>query len=527
MENKKYKPTVLVILDGWGVAPVSEGNAITQSNLPNYDYFLKNYPAATLHASGQEVGLVPGKMGNSEVGHLNIGTGRIYYQTLPLIDKQIETGEFFENKNLIEATEHAKKNNSKIHLVGLLGGGNIHASSKHLDAILDFLVMNKIKNKVLVHGFLDGRDTPRDSGLKIVKELKKKIKDIKIGRITSLCGRFYAMDRDHNWGRTKEAYNLITLGKAKRQSDDEVEVIKGSYAQENYDEEFLPTLITKKGETDKVEDNDVVIFFNFRSDRMRQIIKSFVLPGFNKFDTKKYKNLYVATMTEYEKDLPKVALFTSDVLNNGLSQVISKNGFKQLHVAESQKYPHVTYFFNGLKENPFEGEDRLLEPSSKVSDYSKLPQMSAFEITKKVIKSIDKDQYDFIVINYANADMVGYTGNLRATIEACEVIDKCLGNLYDYVMAKNGAMVITADHGNAESVLNLQTNSIDKEHTLNSVPFIVINKDVEGQAGPSGDPPEGDLSLLPPAGVLADVAPTILELMGLEQPPEMTGKSLL
>lgn len=526
--SNKYRPVVLTILDGWGVAPDKDGNGIAKANLPNINNFLKNYPAMTLSASGSEVGLSFGEMGNSEVGHLNLGAGRVYYQTLPRINIEIANGLFKQNKVFLEAMQHAKDNNGDLHLVGLVSNGNVHASIDHLFALLDLCAENKIAKRTFVHAFLDGRDSIYNSGAYFIGELLKKIKAVSAGGLATLSGRYYAMDRDNHWDRCEKVWRAMVLGEAERKGDDPLKIIESAYAEKNYDEEFLPTVITKKDQpTAVVKNGDAVIFFNYRPDRARELTKAFVLPGFNKFAGQYFDNLYFATMVEYEKDLPAVVAYPPVVVRNSLSEVVSRAGLKQLHIAETEKYAHITFFFNGTVENPFPGEDRIIIPSPKVSSYDLAPQMSAEEIAKNVVKMVEADKYDFYAINFANADMVGHTGSLPATITACETIDKCLGEIVDHVLAKGGSVVVTADHGNAEELTNLQTGEMDKEHSNNPVPLLVIASNLMGQAGPAGDPPEGDLSLMPPVGVLSDVAPTVLTLLGLEKPEEMSGQSMI
>jgi len=524
-----YKPVALVILDGWGIAPAHEGNAIRRAKTPNLDNYTKNYPVMTLIASGNEVGLSFGEVGNSEVGHLNIGAGRVYYQTLPRIDRDIAQGEFEKNSVLNEAIEHAKKNKSDLHLVGLTSAGKVHSSLDHLYALLALCKKKGFSKNVFIHAFLDGRDTLFDAGRIFIEELLKKIKELKVGQIVNLSGRYYAMDRDNHWDRIEKTYRVMTEGKGERTATDPLKAIEESYKQKNFDEEFLPTVITEKNGRPlaTVKDNDAVIFFNFRPDRARELTKAFVLPDFDKFKRRRLENLFFATMTEYEKELPVSVVFPPVVVRNCLAEVVSKAGLKQFHAAETEKYAHITFFINGVREEPFAGEDRKILPSPKVSSYDQKPEMSAAEVTKETVKAIESDHYDFIAINFANGDMVGHTGNIEATIKACETIDACLGEVVNHVLAKKGAVVITADHGNAEEVINLQTGEIDKEHSTNPVPMYVISQDFIGQAGPAGDALEGDLSLLQPVGMLADVAPTVLALLGLEQPPEMTGRSLI
>lgn len=523
----KYRPVVLIILDGWGIAPKGPGNAIALAKTPTLDQLCKSYPVSTLQASGTDVGLSFGEMGNSEVGHLNIGAGRVYYQTLPRLDNEIENGRFFQNQVFLQAIEHVKKNNSKLHLMGLIGG-KTHSSPEHLYALLKMAKENGLKNNVFIQTFLDGRDSIYNSGKVFTQQLQEKIKELKIGKIASLSGRYYAMDRDNQWDRTEKTYKMLVEGVAQRKNKDPLEAIESSYAEKNYDEEFIPTLITEKEKpVALIEDNDAVIFYNFRPDRARQLTKAFVLPSFDKFPRKKINNLFFATMTEYEKELPVEIAYKPIVLRNVLAEVVSRAGLKQYHIAETTKYAHITFFLNGMVEEPYPGEDRFIAPSPKVSSFEDVPEMAAYEITKKILEVIDEGKHDFIAVNFANGDMVGHTGNLEATIKAVETIDKCLGSIVDKILLKNGVLVMTADHGNAEEVFNLQTGGMDKEHSTNPVPLYIVSNDFLGQAGPAGDPPEGDLSLLSPVGMLADVAPTVLALLGLSQPEEMNGRSLI
>lgn len=523
----QYKPVVLVIFDGWGVAPDSEGNAITRAKLPNFSNYLKKYPSMTIQASGNEVGLFFGEMGNSEVGHLNIGAGRVYYQSGPRVDQEITSGNFYTNPAFVEAAEIAKKNKSALHLIGMVTSGNVHSSSEHLYALLEFCKRQKLKN-VFIHVILDGRDSKFDSGKDFVAELQKKIEEIGVGTIASLSGRYYAMDRDNRWPRVEAAYRAMAEGKSEKMADDPIAAIEASYEGKVYDEEFVPTVITKRGKpVATVNEGDAAIFFNFRPDRARELTKAFVLPGFDKFERTYIRDLHFVTMMEYEKDLPVIVAYKPVVVTNSLAEVVSKKGLKQFHVAETEKYAHVTFFLNGTVEDAFPGEDRKLVPSPGVANYATVPEMSAKDITKEMVKAIDGQKYDLLIMNYANADMVGHTGDLAATITAVETVDKCLGDVVNHALANNGVVVVTADHGNAEEVINLQTGEMDKEHSTAPVPLLIIGNDFEGQAGPSGDPPEGDLSLMPPVGVLADVAPTVLKLMGVEQPEEMTGAPLI
>lgn len=522
------KPVVLAILDGWGVAPKGEGNAIAFAKTPNIDKFVAAYPAMTLRASGDEVGLSWGEMGTSEVGHLNLGTGKIFYQTLPRINKSIEDGSFFDNSVLEAAASHVKKNKSSLHIMGLASTGRVHTTIEHLYALLRFAYREKIK-RVYIHAFLDGRDTVYNSGIDFIAKLQEKIKEYGVGKIATLSGRFYAMDRDNHWDRTEKTYRAIAEGKSDEYFSDPLEAISKSYEKKIYDEEFVPVVITQnKKPVAMVEENDAVIFFNYRADRARQITRTFVFQDFDKFERKKFfSNLFFATMAEYEKDLPVNVIFPPEEIKTCLAKVLSEAGQKQLHIAETEKYAHVTYFFNGMKEEEFPGESRIIVPSPGVSSYDQKPEMSAFQITEKLVKEITAQKYDFIVVNFANADMVGHTGNLEATIKAVEVVDKCLEEIANLVLSLGGALVITADHGNAEEVINLQTNEMDKEHSTNPVPFILVGREWEGKTLGLEEAPGGDLSLLSPTGILADVAPTILKIMGIEKPGEMTGTSLI
>ncbi|MBI5254477.1 2,3-bisphosphoglycerate-independent phosphoglycerate mutase [Candidatus Falkowbacteria bacterium] len=525
--SNKVRPVVLAILDGWGIAPDGEGNAITRAKLPNINRYLKEYPVMTLSASGTEVGLMFGEMGNSEVGHLNIGAGRVYYQSLPRINRAIQDKSFFENKAFLNATEQVKKKKSNLHFIGLLSNGNVHACLEHCFALLDLAKKQELKN-VFIHVILDGRDAIFNSGVDFVKKLQEKMKEVKVGKIASISGRFYAMDRDNRWDRTEKAYLAIANGIADAYFADPLEAIKASYDKKIYDEEFMPIVVGEENKpTAIVGPNDAIIFFNYRPDRARQMTKAFILPGFNKFKCEYLKNLFFVTMTEYEKELPAVVAFPPQIVQNPLAEVISRAVLKQLHIAETEKYAHITFFLNGTIEEPFKGEDRKIIPSTKVSSYDKTPEMSTPEIAKEVVKAIESDKYDAIMLNFANADMVGHTGKMSAAIKACEAIDNALGDVVEHTLAKDGVVLITADHGNAEELTNLQTGEMDKEHSNNPVPLIVVGNKYKGIAGPAGDPPEGDLSLTQPVGMLADIAPTMLKIMGIEKPKEMTGRALI
>lgn len=518
---------MLAILDGWGVAPPHAGNAINLANTPNMDNFSRSYPTMAVRASGQAVGLSWGEMGNSEVGHLTLGSGKVFYQSLPRIDKAIQDGIFNYIPAFRKAFDHVKDNKSKLHIMGLVSTGGIHSHQRHLHALLDAAKREGVR-EVIIHAFLDGRDADFNSAVVFIKELEKKIKEIKLGKIATLAGRYYAMDRDNRWDRTEKAYNAIALGQSDEFFDNPIKAIEASYAKEVYDEEFVPTVIGKRGKpTGTIASGDALIFFNFRSDRARQLTKALALPSFEKFERQTIENFLMVTMNEYEKDLPVEVAFPPEVTETCLGRVISDAGLKQLHIAETEKYAHVTFFLNGTREDPYPGEERVIIPSPRVASYDQVPEMSALKITDRVVKEISDGTFDFIVLNFANVDMVGHTGQLDATIKACEVVDKCLGKISSAVLAKDGALFITADHGNAESMQNLQTGEIDKQHSTSPVPFIVISKKFEGIASPAGEIPGGDLSLMPPVGMLADVAPTILKVMHLALPPAMTGSPLI
>lgn len=515
----------LIILDGFGIAPPRRGNAISLANTPFLDRLVTTFPTMALQSSGEMVGLPWGEMGNSEVGHLSLGTGRIVYQYFPRITKAIADGSFYKNEAFMKAVQYVKKNNSALHLMGLVSDGGVHSSSEHLYALLEMCKDNELKT-VFIHAFLDGRDAPRDSAEDFIQQLQKRITELRVSKIATISGRYYAMDRDNRWDRIEKAYLAITEGESEIKADDPIKAIKASYEKEVFDEELFPTVITEnENPVAKVNDNDGIIFFNFRPDRARQLTKSFVLPGFEKIRRpRELKNIFFVSMAEYEKDLPVGAIaFPPEQIGSPLAKIISDQGFGQLHIAETEKYPHVTFFFNGGKENAFPGEDRILVPSPHVSSYDQKPEMSCREIKERTVQEILKDKYKFIVVNFANADMVGHTGNLKATVKAVEMIDTCLKEIVEATVDKGGVVIITADHGNAEEVMNAQTGEIVKEHSNNPVPFILIGKNWEGQS----TLPSRDLSFLRPVGILADIAPTILSILGIEKPAEMTGRSLI
>jgi 2,3-bisphosphoglycerate-independent phosphoglycerate mutase len=530
MPKIKYRPIVLIILDGWGVAADSPGNAIAKAKTPNIDKYIKTYPAMTLVAAGESVGLSWGEMGNSEVGHTNLGSGMIFYQSLPRISKSITDKSFFSNQAFIKAIDHVKKNRSKLHLIGLVSSGGVHSHIEHLYALLELAKQQKVK-EVYIHAILDGRDTIFNTAKGFITELEAKIKEIgSNAKIATISGRFYAMDRDNHWERTQQAFAAMSLGESKENFSDPVEAIQSSYDKKVYDEQIEPVVITSKNKpTALITDKDAIIFFNFRADRARQLTQAYILPGFDKFPRpSEFKNIFLTSMTQYDVNLPIDAVaFDPIEITEPLAKVLSDDKLKQLHIAETEKYAHVSFFFNGGQEDPFPGEERIVVPSPRVASYDQKPEMSAATVTDDVLKAIGENNYDFYVINYANADMVAHTGNLKATVKACETIDKCVGKIVNAVLLRNGVVAITADHGNAEELQNIKTQEVDKEHSTNPVPFIIIGKDWEGKNVGLQDSMGSDLSLVTPSGILADVAPTLLKIMGVKKPDEMTGTSLI
>lgn len=519
------RPLVLLILDGWGVMPPSRGNAISLAATPNLDRLMQSYPVTTIQAAGEAVGLPWGEMGNSEVGHLNIGAGKIPYQDLPRITRSISDGSFFERPALLAVAEHVKRNASQLHLAGLVSSGGIHSFNEHLYALLEFCLKQQIRS-VFIHAFLDGRDTPYNSAKNFLAKLERVMARGKIGAIATLAGRYWAMDRDRHWDRTEKAYRAMVEGRADATAALPSDAIAASYAKKIYDEEFVSTVIASSNgkPVAAVRDGDAVIFFNFRSDRMRQITKAFAQPEFTEFArTNHPKNLCVATMTEYEEGLPVRVIFPPEHVTSPLAKVLSDAGVRQLHIAETEKYAHVTFFLNGGSEKAFPNEDRLLIPSPRDVPYDQKPEMSGREITEKILQELEENKYDVIIANYANADMVGHTGNLPAIVKAVEFVDGWIGQIADAALKVNGLLIVTADHGNAEQSMNLQTGVIDKEHTSNPVPFLVVGKEWEGHGGLAGR----DLSAITPVGFLSDVSPTILVLLGIPKPAEMTGRTLL
>ncbi|WP_055070430.1 2,3-bisphosphoglycerate-independent phosphoglycerate mutase [Clostridium massiliamazoniense] len=507
------KPVMLMILDGFGISESKNGNAIAAAKKPNLDKYMNKYPNTKIAASGLRVGLPEGQMGNSEVGHLNIGAGRIVYQELTRITKAIEDGDFFNNEALNKAVENALKNNSALHLMGLLSDGGVHSHIGHLKGLLE-LAKKKGLSKVYVHAFMDGRDVAPSSGKDFVVQLENIMKEIGVGEIATISGRYYAMDRDNRWERVQLAYDAMTLGKGEVATS-AVDAMVNSYNNEKTDEFVLPTVIEKNGQpVAKIVSGDSVIFFNFRPDRAREMTRAIVDREFVGFEREQLDVTFV-TMTQYDKTLENVEVaYRPESYTNTLGEYVAKNGLTQLRIAETEKYAHVTFFFNGGVEKPNENEDRAIVASPKVATYDLKPEMSAFELTDELVKRIDEDKYDMIILNYANPDMVGHTGVVEAAIKAVEAVDTCLGRVVDKVLEKEGTVFITADHGNAEVMINPETGNPFTAHTSNLVPLLWISKDAEGRA-------------LKEDGKLADLAPTMLEVMGLDKPAEMTGESLL
>ena len=549
MDEDSSKFVLLVVLDGWGLAAPGPGNPISQADIPNMKKFVSSYPHTELQASGEAVGLPRGEAGNTETGHLNLGAGRIVYQDLQRINLSIADGSFYQNQILIGAIDHARTNNANIHLIGLIGAGGVHSNIEHLFALIELCKKHEF-NRVYLDLFTDGRDSPPTAAKIYISQLRDYLSKAGIGQIASIMGRYWAMDRDMRWDRTSKAYFALTKGEGQLVKTPE-EGIDTSYAEGKTDEFIEPCIIS--GVDGKplslIKENDSVIFFNFRIDRPRQLSRAFVFEDFSKAnvpvgfdpylvkyqkshlaqpitDTKepfvrgpRLNNLYFATMTEYEKAIveadAKVA-FPPETVKLPLGRVVSESGFKQLRAAESEKERFVTFYFNGQQETAFEGEDRLIVPSPKVATYDLQPEMNAISLTEQVLQKLkDFPDYKFVLINFANPDMVGHTGNIGAAVKACEIVDDCLGKLSDWILAYGGYMVVTADHGNVEEMINNETGAIDTEHNKNPVPFIVISQKLMGKS----------VSLT--TGILADVAPTILKLMGIEIPSTMTGHNLL
>lgn len=506
------KPVALIIMDGFGLRNTEVGNAVAQANKPNYDRYLKQYPNTTLTACGEAVGLPEGQMGNSEVGHLNIGAGRIVYQDLTRITKSIREGEFFENETLVEAVRAAKNNNKKLHLYGLVSDGGVHSHIEHMFAMLD-LCKKEDFHDVSIHGFMDGRDVAPDSGKQFVKDLIAKIEEVGVGQIATLSGRYYAMDRDKRWDRVEKAYRAMVYGEGPKYTDP-LKAITESYEKSVYDEFVEPTvMVNGAGEpVSLVESGDSVIFLNYRPDRAIQLSQVFTNKDFRGFDRgpKFPQSLHFVCLTLFSETVEGFVAYKPKDLDNTLGEVLVQHNKKQLRIAETEKYPHVTFFFSGGRDVELPGETRVLINSPKVATYDLKPEMSAYEVADACVREIEADKHDAIILNFANPDMVGHSGMLEPTVKAVETTDECVGKVVDAVLAKGGVVIITADHGNADMVFD-ENGRPFTAHTTNPVPFIVTDENVTLREG----------------GILADIAPTILDLMGLPKPDEMTGTSMI
>ena len=505
------KPTMLMILDGFGINEKTDGNAVKLANTPNIDKLMKKYQTTEIYTSGLKVGLPDGQMGNSEVGHTNIGAGRIVYQELTRITKSIEDGDFFTIPEFTEAIENCKKYNSKLHILGLVSDGGVHSHIRHLYGLLEMAKRRDFEN-VYVHCFLDGRDTPPASAEGYITALEEKMKEKGIGKIATLSGRYYAMDRDKRWDRVQKCYDALVNGVGNKASSATI-AIEDSYQKEVFDEFVEPTVICNgENPVATIQEHDSVIFFNFRPDRAREITRAIVDKDFNDFETKKMDTYFVC-FTNYDETMPNVKIaFKKEPLVNTLGEILAKNNKTQLRIAETEKYAHVTFFFNGGEEKQYPGEDRILVPSPKVATYDMQPEMSAYEVTEKVVNAINEDKYDVIILNYANPDMVGHTGSLPAAIKAVETMDECVQKVVDAILAHDGTMLITADHGNCEQMIDYKTGEPHTAHTTNPVPLILVTNNE---------------NLKIKSGKLADLAPTMLDIMNIEKPAEMTGESIL
>ena len=507
MENQKR--VLLCILDGWGISADKKYNAIQVGKTPNYDNYISTMPHTTIHADGNFVGLPEGQMGNSEVGHLNIGAGRIVYQELTRINKAIKDGVFFENEEFLNAINHVKKNNSSLHIYGLVSTGGVHSSIDHLKALIKLAADKGLKD-VYVHAFLDGRDTPPQSAGEFLQEIEDTLSQYNLPKIASVIGRYWVMDRDKRWERVEKAYNALLFGEGNT-AQSALEGLKKSYENGKNDEFVEPVVVGGK----RISDNDAVIFFNYRPDRAREITSAVALKDFSGFERKAVRdNLYYVCMTQYDETLPLPVAFKPEKMQNILGQVLDDNNIKEFRTAETEKYAHITFFFNGGEEVPFKLESRKLVASPKVATYDLKPEMSAYEVCDNVLEALDNKEYGFILVNFANPDMVGHTGVMDAAVSAVEAVDKCVGKIAQKALENNVEMIVTADHGNAEWMFNEQTNSPQTAHTTNIVPFILITNDMKD-------------AKLKESGALCDIAPTILDLFNIKKPSEMTGESLI
>ncbi len=505
------KRVLLCIMDGWGISKGAEKYDATKLSHPvNVPKLIKEYPSTQIHADGEYVGLPDGQMGNSEVGHLNIGAGRVVYQDLTKINRSIKDGSFFKNEKFLAAINHAKTHNSALHIYGLVSTGGVHSSLEHLEALIKMAHDNGLK-KVYIHAFLDGRDTPPQSACKFLEIIENELKEYNLPPVASVVGRYYIMDRDNRWDRVEKGYNCLVLGEGEKASS-AIEAVKKSYEKGVFDEFVLPTAIG--GEESRIHDDDAIIFINYRPDRAREISKAINFKDFDGFNRKKVlSNIYYVTMTSYDETFTFPVAFEKQHLNNILGDVLQANGVKQFRTAETEKYAHVTFFFNGGVEEPQKDETRVLVPSPKVPTYDMQPEMSAPEVCEKVLGAIDNPEYGFILVNFANPDMVGHTGVLEAAEKACKTVDECVGKIADECVKKGVTMLLTADHGNAEVMFDDSTGKPHTAHTTNKVPFVVINagKDIK----------------LADDGALCNIAPTVLELMGIKQPDDMDCGSLI
>lgn len=501
---------LLCIMDGWGISKDSPEDATKTANTPNFDKLKKEEKYTQIFADGEHVGLPEGQMGNSEVGHLNLGAGRVVYQELTRINKAIKEGAFFKNEEFLKAVQHVKDNDSALHLYGLVSTGGVHSSLNHIFALIKLAADNGLK-KVYVHAFLDGRDTPPQSAAGFLAQVEEELKKYNLPPIATISGRYYAMDRDNRWDRVEKAYNALLLGEGNcaKTSD---EAIKASYDAGVTDEFVIPTVIG--GEESRIHDNDAIIFFNFRPDRAREITRAMTFENFDGFNRKAVrKNLYYVCFTQYDETFPLPVAFKPETLTNILGDVLDQHGIKQFRTAETEKYAHVTFFFNGGVEEPNKLETRVLVASPKVATYDLQPEMSANEVCENVLKALDNPEYGFILVNFANPDMVGHTGVFNAAVKAIETVDKCVGKIADKAKQNGVTMLLTADHGNAECMEDPTTHKPFTAHTTNPVPFLVIN--------------DKDVKELKTTGALCDVAPTVLDILGIEKPAEMTGESLI
>lgn len=537
------KPVVLLVLDGWGIGPANAGNAINQAKTPNLDRYWMSYPHTQLEASGQAVGLPQGEDGNTETGHLNIGAGHIVYQDLPRINMAIADGGFAQTEAFLGAIKHANDNNSTVHLMGLIGAGGVHSNIEHLYALLNLCAQHGVK-KVLIHGFTDGRDSPPTSGINYVHEIMNRCKQLGVGELASLQGRYFAMDRDRRWERIEKAYDALTMGVGTACILDPIAALKEQYDQGITDEFIEPITICNQDGTHRVvSDNDAVIFFNYRIDRPRELTRAFVLPDFEQgmsdvaFDpyTERYEktniqknttvktfqrkkvlnNLFFVTMTMYEDNLPVHVAFPPQYIKEPLGKVFADSGLRQLRMTETEKERFVTYYMNGQKEEMYPGEERVIIPSKGVKSYDQLPEMSAYELADEMVRRIQSNLYDVVIANICNGDMVGHTGNFDAAVRACEVVDEAVGKIVEATLLQGGLVFITADHGNVEEMMNNSTGEVDTEHSTYPVPFFIIGKQFAGK------------STMLTSGILADVAPTIITVMGIPKPQQMTGRALI